>query len=173
MLSQADSLCNLFIQTPNIYLKGHRILRIITFNIQLFCCYSLCPTLLFWVSLAPNRIHSLPANSLSKQPAGICVFLKINFLFVNWMQSRLRLVCNRLPSARVSATSQEISATFLCCMSTYVSYREPTSQPGELENAQNKTLRELRPMCSLPSLPATLWQTAFPPRELLGNMTGW
>lgn len=144
-----------FIQTPNIYLKGRWILSSITFNIQLFSCYPLCSTLLFSVSLFPNRAHPLPANSLSKQPAGSCVSFKINFLLVNWMQNRFRLVCNRLPSARVSAASQEISATFLCCMSPYGSWREPASVSGEPGNAQNKRNKaQVLP----PLIPVTLWQ---------------
>lgn len=49
------------------------------------------------------------------------------FHFVNWMQNKFRLVYNRLLSATVSAAFQDISVTFLCCVSAYVSYRESPS----------------------------------------------
>lgn len=111
----------------SVCLKWHWILSIITFNIQLFCCYSWCPTPLFWGCSAPYRTHSLPSNSRSKQSAVGCITLKIHFHFVNWMQSNFKLVYNRLLSAAVSATLQDMSVTFLCCVSTYVSYRESLS----------------------------------------------
>jgi len=43
-----------FDQAECVYLKWHCILSIITCRMQLFCCYSLCFTPLFWVFLAPT-----------------------------------------------------------------------------------------------------------------------